>query len=98
MVTAIRKAMAVATSMTASTAGWVVSAEFSAQVYCVQAHHTSQNTTTHSAAAYAKPLIKLATTADGGKRINVKPARLACMSIAKSRLSVRSYTHTISTL
>ena len=44
MVTAIRKAMAVAASMTASTAGWVVSAEFSAQVNCVQAHHTSQKT------------------------------------------------------
>jgi hypothetical protein len=46
MVTAIRKAMAVATSMTASTAGWVVSAEFSAQVNWVQAHHTSQKTIT----------------------------------------------------
>jgi hypothetical protein len=46
MVTAIRKAMAVAASMTASTAGWVVSAEFSAQVNCVQAHHTSQKTIT----------------------------------------------------
>jgi len=46
MVTAIRKATPVATSTTASTAGWVVSAEFSAQVNCVQAHHTSQNTTT----------------------------------------------------
>ena len=44
MVTAIRKAMAVAASMTASTAGWVVSAEFSAQVNWVQAHHTSQKT------------------------------------------------------
>jgi hypothetical protein len=46
MVTAIRKAMAVAASMMASTAGWVVSAEFSAQVYWVQAHHTSQKTIT----------------------------------------------------
>ena len=30
--------------MTVSTAGWVVSAEFSAQVNWVQAHHTSQKT------------------------------------------------------
>ena len=38
--------MAVATSMTVSTAGWVVSAEFSVQVNWVQADHTSQKTIT----------------------------------------------------
>jgi hypothetical protein len=38
--------MAVAASMTASMAVWVVSAEFSAQVNWVQAHHTSQKTST----------------------------------------------------
>jgi hypothetical protein len=46
MVTAIRKARAVAASTTASTAGWVVSAEFRAQMTWVQAHHTSQKTST----------------------------------------------------
>jgi hypothetical protein len=45
---------------------------------------------THTTAANAKPMIQQGAPPNGGVRINVKFARLTCMSIATSRLPVRS--------
>jgi hypothetical protein len=47
--TAIKNAIAVATSALNSTMEWDVSAALNAHVYCVQPHHMSQNTSTASA-------------------------------------------------
>ncbi len=49
--TAMKNATAVASSVAAAMAGWVVSAALSAQVNCVQAHHTSQKISTPSPTA-----------------------------------------------
>ena len=56
-------------------------------VAAIEAGHLIENASFDAKAALP---IKLAITADGGKRMNVKAPRLACMSIAMSRLSVCS--------